>query len=199
MSSSVNDCTGIILAGGENIRMPVLKAFIKVNGEKIIEKNLNTLKNIFKETAIVTNQPDIYFYLGVPMYGDVYDIRGPMTGIFTSLLNAPTEWVFTSACDMPFINGKLICYMASKRDGYDAVVPVFKGKREPLFSFYSKRLLRDMEDSINADKTGLSAFLSNKKVKYVTTREIKKIDSRGESFVNLNTPEDVKLFTGKKV
>lgn len=194
MNSHLKDCTGVILAGGENRRMPVLKAFIEVNGEKIIERNLKIIKKLFKEIFIVTNQPEAYLYPGIPLLGDIYNVRGPMTGVLTSLLNSSTHWVFISACDMPFINEHLIRYMAAKRDNYDAVAPMLKGKIEPLFTFYSKRLISYMEKAIIAGKTGLQDFLDNKRVKYVITEEIKNIDPGARSFININTPEEIKFY-----
>ena len=191
MNNIIKNCTGIILAGGENKRMPVLKAFIEVDGEKIIEKNLKIMRQLFKEIFIVTNQPELYLYLKTHLLGDVYDIRGPMTGIFTSLLNSSNNWVFISACDMPFINGELIKYMASKRDNYDAVVPMQKNKIEPLFAFYSKQLMPSMEKAIFSNKTGSKDFLRDKRVKYIFNREIKGIDAKAMSFINLNTLKDV--------
>ena len=207
MNNIIKNCTGVILAGGENKRMPMLKAFIKINGEKIIERNLKIMGQLFKEVFIVTNQPELYLYLKTPLLGDVYDIRSPMTGIFTSLLNSLNNWVFISACDMPFINGELIKYMASKRDNYDAVVPKYNesnppqspstkgGPRgdytEPLFAFYSKQLMPSMEKAIFSNKTGIKDFLMDKRVKYIFNREIKGIDAKAMSFINLNTLKDV--------
>ncbi|HLA49565.1 MAG TPA: molybdenum cofactor guanylyltransferase [Thermodesulfovibrionia bacterium] len=215
MNNIIKNCTGIILAGGENKRMPVLKAFIKINGEKIIERNLKIMRQLFKEIFIVTNQPELYLYLKTHLLGDVYDIRGPMTGIFTSLLNSSNNWVFISACDMPFINGELIKYMASKRDDYDAVVPksplrpllvkvmTRRGRRgdyiEPLFAFYSKQLMPSMEKAIFSNKTGIKDFLKDKKVKYISAEEIRDIDAKAMSFINLNTLKDmerVQVFKG---
>lgn len=194
MNSHLKDCTGVILAGGENRRMPALKAFIEVDGEKIIERNLKIMKKLFKEILIVTNQPEAYLYLGIPLLGDIYNVRGPMTGVLTSLLNSSTHWVFIFACDMPFINEHLIRYMAAKRDNYDAVAPMLKGKIEPLFTFYSKRLISYMEKAIIASKTGLQDFLDNKRVKYIITEEIKNIDPGVRAFININTPEEVKFY-----
>ncbi len=212
MSCLVKNCTGVILAGGENRRMPVLKAFIAVDGKKIIERTLKTMKHLFNEIFIVTNQPEMYSYLEIPLLGDMYDVRGPMTGVFTSLVNSSNQWVFISACDMPFINADLIRYMAEKRDRNDAVVPKsplsprgssrfdstkagLKGEyTESLFAFYLKRLIPSMERAIISGKTGLNDFLDNKKVKYISTREIKKIDPEAKLFINMNTPEDIKLY-----
>ncbi len=194
MDAFINNCSAFILAGGENTRMPVLKAFIEVNGQTIIQRSINVLKQLFSDVAIVTNQPELYTYLTMPMLGDIYDSRGPMTGITTALLNSSHQWNFVSACDMPFIDTAVIQYMTSQRKGYDAVVPVVSGKVEPLFALYSKRLLPSMEKSLLQNKKSLRDFLNNKRVKYITTSEVRKFDNVDISFINLNTPRDIALY-----
>ena len=212
MHNIIKDCTGVILAGGENKRMPVSKAFIKIGRETIIGKNLKIIKQMFSEVFIVTNQPELYLYLNTALFGDFYDIRCPMTGIFTSLVNSSHQWVFISACDMPFIDKELIKYMASKRDNYDAVLPiptikgqydsVPRGQRgdfaEPLFAFYSKRLMISMERALFTDQRGLKVFLGDKKINFIETKNLNNIDNAGKSFVNLNTPKDIYRELGKK-
>jgi molybdopterin-guanine dinucleotide biosynthesis protein A len=199
MNTFINNCTGIILAGGENTRMPVLKGFIEVEGRKIIERNLRILKDLFKEVFIVTNQPEAYAYLGVPMLGDIYNTRGPMTGIVTALLNSSHRWVFISACDMPFVSKALIEYMSLKRNHCEAVVPesLTSGRKkkgvEPLFSFYSKNLLGPMEKAVLEGNKSLRDFLASKRVKYIPSGETMKVDPKAQSFINLNTPEDIDL------
>jgi len=198
MSTLIKDCTGVILAGGENTRMPVLKAFIEVEGQKLIERNLGTLKTLFKEVCIVTNQPESYSYLGVPMLGDVYNSRGPMTGILTVLLNSSNPFSFISACDMPYLNRDLIAYMAMKTGDKDAVVPVLDGNPEPLFALYSRRLSGPMEKAVRSGRKSLRDFLRNKRVKYITIEEIRDMDAGAASFVNLNSPEDIERYLQKK-
>lgn len=193
-NSLIKNCTGVILAGGENTRMPVSKAFIKIDGEKIIERNLRIMRSLFSEVFIVTNQPEDYVYLSTQLLGDVYDVRGPMTGIFTALLNSSNKWVFVSACDMPFINKEIISYAASMRDEHDALVLGSGKAAEPLFAFYSKRLSSSMEQGILSGKRGMKDFLNKKKVKYINKTEIKGFDPEAKSFVNLNTPEDIELY-----
>ncbi len=191
MTTFLKDCTAVILSGGENRRMPVLKAFIEVDGQKIIERNIRIMKGLFEDVSIVTNQPETYAYLEVPMLGDVYDIRGPMTGIFTALLNSSKQWVFVSACDMPFVSTDLINHMSTRRSSVDAIVPMLQGKAEPLFSFYSKRLLAPMEKAVLSDNKSLKDFLDMKRVQYISTNQIKKFDPEASSFINLNTPQDI--------
>lgn len=194
MDTIIKDCAAVILAGGENTRMPTLKAFIEVKGEKIIERNLKILKGLFNEIYIVTNQPKVYSYLEIPLLGDVHDIRGPMTGIFTALLNCSNRWSFVSACDMPFINRSLIKYMTSQKQGFDAVVPVVNKKPEPLFALYSKQLAASMEKALMSENKSLRDFLNNKRVKYISSSEIRGFDPEGLSFINLNTPQDLKRY-----
>ncbi len=192
MGPFIKNCTGIILAGGENTRMPVLKAFIEVEGRKIIERNLGIYNDLFRDVFIVTNQPDAYSGLGAPMLGDTYNTRGPMSGIFTALLNSRDHWIFVSACDMPFISEDLIKYMAAQRTKkYAAVVPRLMNKTEPLFAFYSQNLLGPMEKAVRTGRKSLRDFLHNKRVQYITAGEIRKIDPRASSFINLNSPDDV--------
>ncbi len=194
MNTYIENCSSVILAGGENSRMPVLKAFIEVNGQRIIERNLDVLQQLFSEVSIVTNQPGLYTYLDLPMLGDVYDTRGPMTGIVTALLNVSNPWVFVSACDMPYINKSVINYMTSQRKGVDAVVPLVKGKSEPLFALYSKQILPSMEKALLGGRKSLRDFLKSKRVKYITSAEVKKFDAGALSFINLNTPRDISLY-----
>jgi molybdopterin-guanine dinucleotide biosynthesis protein A len=215
MKNFIKNCTGVILAGGENRRMPILKAFIEVEGKKIIERNLKTMKQLFQEVIIITNQPELYSYLGAPLFGDIYNIRGPMTGIFTALVNSSDHWIFVSACDMPFINPELIRYMSSKRfsrivptrtgagvreipgaSPYEVIAPILHNKTEPLFAFYSKPVLTVLEKLLFTNKRSLVDFLLNckKSVKYISVEKMKDMDIEARSFINLNTPGDVDLY-----
>ena len=195
MGHAIRNAAGVILAGGENTRMPVPKAFINVEGQRIIERNIGVIKTLFSETFIITNHPEMYASFEVTLLGDVYDIRCPMTGIVTALMNSSKPWVFISACDMPFISKRLISYMATQRTLGDAVIPsAYGGKAEPLFGFYSRRLLPSMEKELLRHNWGLSDFLKNKRVQYITMKEIKIHDPRVLCFINLNRPEDITRY-----
>ena len=75
---------------------------------------------------------------------------------------------------------------------------ILRGKTEPLFAFYSKRLLASMEKALLDDKKSLKDFLGRERVQYITTREIKYFDPEALSFVNLNTPQDIDLHLERK-
>ena len=182
----------LILAGGENKRLPMIKGFLEINGKRIIDSNVNLLDRIFDKVIISTNDPERYFYLGRPMVGDKVRDRGPMTGIL-SVLNIPEiSEIFVTACDMPFISAELIQYIVSQWDKkWDAAIPIFDKKPQPLLGVYSKTIAPNMENSIKHGTRSLRKFIQNINVLYVHEQEVRNIDREGKSFVNINTLEDI--------
>ncbi|MEW6215397.1 MAG: molybdenum cofactor guanylyltransferase [Nitrospirota bacterium] len=183
----------LILAGGENKRLPVMKGFLRINRRRIIEFNIELLKGIFDRVIISTNNPEICFYLGVPMVGDIMKYRGPMTGILSVLIATEASELFVIACDMPFIEPELIRYIVDKwAERWDAVIPIFDKKPQPLLGIYSKRIAGIMEESIKHGERSLRGFLKKIDVLYIGEEEVRAIDPEGRSFVNINTIEDYK-------
>jgi len=184
---------GIILAGGENQRISLLKGHIEINGKRIIDSSVRLLKNFFDKVVISTNLPESFFYCRVPMIGDVIEQRGPMTGIFSVLLNTKCD-IFVTACDMPFIEPELISLLitrySSLEDNWDAAIPVFEGKPQPLLGIYSKNIISSVEGRLNKGMGSLRDILVELKVLYIKETIVREIDPEGRSFVNINTMED---------
>ncbi|MFA4829879.1 MAG: molybdenum cofactor guanylyltransferase, partial [Thermodesulfovibrionales bacterium] len=185
--------TGTILAGGENKRIPVLKGHIEINGQRIIDSSVNLLKNFFDRVIISTNTPELYFYCGAPMIGDIIKQRGPVAGIFSVLSNTGDD-IFVTACDMPFIKPELVSLLvarcALREENWDAVIPVFEGRPQPLLGIYSKNILSVIEERLRKELRSLRDMLTELKVLYIKEKEVREIDPEGRSFVNINTMED---------
>lgn len=195
MTSSMN---AVILAGGENKRLPMIKGFLEIDGKRIIESSIDLLENIFDKVIISTNNPEHYFYLGRPMIGDTMRERGPMTGILSALNLPEISEIFVTACDMPFISGELIRSIVDQWDKkWDAVIPFYEKKPQPLLGIYSKTIAQDMEDSIKSGKRSLRKFLQGIQVLYISEKDVRRIDREGKSFVNINTPEDAENVIGR--
>lgn len=208
--------TGTILAGGENRRIPLLKGHIEINGKKIIDSSVNLMRNLLGRAVISTNTPELYFYCGVPMIGDIINKRGPLTGIFSVLSNIKDGAIFVVACDMPFLNDQLMRYMVDKYSGkkrensesmtsgsemaeWDAVIPVFEGKPQPLFGIYSKNILGIIEKRLNEGLKKLKDMLTEINVLYIKEEEVRQIDPEGRSFLNINTMEDLEKVRGGNI
>lgn len=74
--------TGIILSGGKNIRMGTNKAFIKVDGERLIDRTVRLFKDIFEEVILVTNSPLEYLDQDVKIVTDIIKGKSAMGGVF---------------------------------------------------------------------------------------------------------------------
>jgi len=187
--------TGIILAGGENKRMGVDKAFLTVAGIPMIERVLQALGPVVNRIIIVTNSPERYHAYHARVITDKLDQRGPLTGIYSGLCSSESEYNVVVACDMPFLNAGLLSYLMDLAPGYDAVVPVFGELTEPLHAVYSKKLLPVIEKRIREDERRMQGIFGRANVRYVTEKEISRFDPERRSFINLNTQEQYKEAT----
>lgn len=193
---------GVVLAGGENRRIPVLKGFLEIDGITIMERSADLLKGVLDGVVISSNMPERYFRFGFPLVGDVLSERGPMTGIFSSFISTRSTALFVAACDMPFIKEGLVrrirdIYDNSPAGQFDAVIPVFGGRVQPLLGIYTDKVVRVIEEMIREGHRSLTEMLSVLQVRYVSDGEIEGVDPGGQSFVNINTLDDYERIGGK--
>ena len=98
--------TGIILSGGKSTRMGENKSLMKLGDRTVIEHTLLLMQSLFSDVILITNTPDEYKFLNIPLYEDVYKYRGPLAGIHSGLINSITEENFVISCDIPLITKK---------------------------------------------------------------------------------------------
>ena len=184
--------TGIILAGGKNLRMGQNKAFLEVQGERIIDRTRKIFGELFAEVLLVTNSPGDYLDLNLRIITDLYREKGSLGGVFTGLFHSSFSHAFVAACDMPFLNRDLMSHLVSLSPGYDIVIPRTADGLQPLHAVYSRRCLPFMEDLLRQGNLKIIDFFHRVKKREVPTEEILPFDPQMTSFLNLNTPEDVK-------
>jgi len=197
MSSLIKDTTGVILAGGKSLRYGRDKAFEFINGTFLIERVIEVMRGIFYEVILITNSPKRYSHLGLKVYEDIIKDIGPIGGIFTGLIKMKNEAGFFVACDMPFLNSKLIRYMAKKKGGFDVVIPRIGNYIEPLHAIYTKNCISFIRDSIFSKKLSIRGFFDKVSVRYVEKEEILRWDPKLRSFININRPEDLRRLQNK--
>lgn len=186
--------SAIILAGGKNTRMGINKAFLKVNQTKIIDYQVDTLRSLCDEVIIVTNKPEDFEYLGVSLIEDLIKDRGPLSGIYSGLSVATSPYALVMACDMPYLDRKLIEFMFKECSGYDAVVPVSNRHLQPLHAIYSKNCLKPIIASVENLTLKVSSFYNQVSVRYISETEIKNFVNPERAFFNINTPDDLRLY-----
>jgi len=191
-ADKVRDVTGVVLAGGRSSRYGKNKAMEKVKGLPLIERALGTMEGIFHRVIVITNTPEEYAYLGVPMFQDLIQGLGPLGGIYTGLKTIQDPVGFFVACDMPFLNPHLIRYLVGLRDGFDVVVPRVSGNIEALHGLYATQCGDSIERLIQSGTYQIFRFFSSVSVRFVTDDEVRRWDPDLRSFLNINTPDELK-------
>lgn len=189
--------TGIILAGGKNSRMGVgiNKAFLKINGERLIDSILSIYQKIFSEIIIVTNDPLPYSeFIRSVVVTDIYKGKGSLGGIYTGLFYASNDYTFVSACDMPSLNKAFIDFMIEQIDKHDIIVPEVPEGFQALHAIYSRHCLSAMKKMILSDKLKIAGLYKDMRLLKITEENIKPFNKDGHLFQNINTPDDLKSY-----
>ncbi len=186
--------TSIILAGGRNLRLGRSKALEIIGGKSLIERVVERVKLVSPHTLIVTSPGQ----LALPVAGevevvvDLYPGKGPLGGIYTGLLASPSLHSIVVACDMPFLNIKLLRYMIELSRDFDAVVPrLGEGRVEPLHAIYSKSCLDSIKTQLEHNQLQITHLLGIVNVRYVERAECQKFDPQLLTFFNINSRSDL--------
>jgi uncharacterized protein len=141
----------LILAGGQGRRLTPDKPLLEINRRSIIERTAGVAVSLFEEVLLVTNTPQKYGFLILPLVTDERNGCGPLMGIYSGLRRIRHEVAFVCAADMPFLNEGVIRSQFLELGSFEIVVPCPRGKPEFLHAFYSKRCLPAMRESLDAD------------------------------------------------
>jgi len=204
------DCTGVILAGGLNMRFGGKnKALAEIGGRTILERSLSAFGDLFPETMVVANTPLAFLSCSSLIVSDIISLRTPLAGIHAALNYAKTQYIFVAACDTPFLSTALIETLLERIDTKsDVIVPETEKGLQPLCAVYAKtclpfieKQLRDAsasatQDGDNPPQRNLSQglkilnFFDHVRVKKIPEALLRRADPDLLSFFNVNTPED---------
>jgi molybdopterin-guanine dinucleotide biosynthesis protein A len=183
---------GVILAGGKNRRMGVNKAFLTVNGQRIIDRTAEMFDALFRQVILVTNSPLEYASLDLEIAVDLLPANSPLVGIFTGLCYSSHPYAFIAGCDMPLISRPVIEHLVSLCPGHDVIIPRLDDGYHPLHAVYSRRLIKPMGELIRGGKLKITEVFSHARLREVSAAELRPLDRELRSFLNLNTPDDLR-------
>jgi molybdenum cofactor guanylyltransferase len=182
--------SAILLAGGASRRMGGLnKALLKVGRVTIVERVVHALSGIFPEVMVITNTPDDFAFLGLPMFRDLRRGFGSLGGLYTGLTVSTMDHGFLVACDMPFLSAKAIEHMLALIEDNDVVIPRLSGGLEPLHAVYSRRCVPHIGALLDAGDLKIINVFPHVKVREVPEEDLIRLDPRLLFAMNVNTPE----------
>ncbi|MCB1176922.1 MAG: molybdenum cofactor guanylyltransferase [Leptospiraceae bacterium] len=195
-----DDITGIILSGGKSSRMGTNKSFLKLGGKTMLEIIIERSKKIFKETILITNDPDIYSKYEISTYTDIYKNFGPIAGLHSGLMNSNTEKNFLLSCDIPFLDEKSIEFIINYFSDSNCIVPKAEGFVQHMCGLYNKSLLPQIESILKdvvKEKKDKKSCKMGSLVKQsdgiIIDFEKEYPDYKSKLFLNINSRDDFEM------
>lgn len=196
--------TAIILAGGKSNRLHFDKPYFSLNDKELINHVINRISSVVDEIVVVARDDKQEKELRKICSGelvftfDVFKDYGPLAGILSGLERASFRYSLVVGCDMPYVNEEVVKFLFKIAfKGYDAVVPKWEnGMIEPLHAVYkNNEMLEAIRKAVKMEKRSISdALLHLKNIHFPPVAEIKEIDPKLKTFVNLNIPADMNML-----
>ena len=183
--------TGVVQAGGKSTRMGGRpKALIQLGGRSIVERVVAALTPVVDDVLVVTNTPELYAFLGLPMVADVYPDHGSLGGIYSGL-SAAGEIAFTVACDMPFLHPEVVRLVVARAGEGDVVIPRVGEQYETMHAAYGKACLPHIEERLRIGRLKIVGFFDRVRVVEIGEAEIARFRDPAVAFMNVNTPDEL--------
>ena len=186
--------TGVLLAGGRSSRMGTDKARLVVDGAALLPALSERLSEVCDGGVLVVRRSGQELPALPPAVRVVEDLLpdlGPLGGLLTGLAAATTPFVFLAACDMPRLDQTLIRWLIDHPCRADVLLPQRDGHAEPVHALYGARCLGAIKEAVLSGELGMGSWLGSVRVQRVAEEEWRRVHPTGDSFLNVNTPEDL--------
>jgi len=188
----IQGITGVVLAGGKSSRFGRNKALALWRGKFLIQHVKDNLVAVFSDCLLVTNTPEQFDFLNIPMVCDRYQNMGPLAGIHAALHHTENPWIFVIGCDMPAVTPDFITFLCGiSREGYEAVLPWLEKGAEPLCGLYHKTVIDKIGLQLQKKRAQVQELLEKLSVRKVTVEELQEVDGSLQVFSNVNREQDL--------
>ena len=193
----------LVLAGGGSERLGREKAFFEINGKSMIQQVVEKISKLSKEIVISCRsgrEKLVEMFPRAKVVVDKDERKGALTGLVSALPEIRSEYTALVTCDCPKIKLEVIELLFETARTHDGAVPRWpNGYVEPLQAVYETEKLRKVVNEVwKRRKMRLMEVLKIvPDIVYVSTQKLRKIDPKLESFMNVNSPEDIELLSTK--
>ncbi|MBI1837767.1 MAG: molybdenum cofactor guanylyltransferase [Flavobacteriia bacterium] len=187
--------TAIILAGGKSSRMGTDKGLVLLNGKPMVSYLIDLFQSLNIPIILVANN-EFYSQFDLPVYSDIIQEKGPLSGIYTGLKASQTEKNIIVSCDIPFLSQRIIELLLKENSNNLITVVQCGGKIHPLIGVYSKEIEAFLFESLTQNKLKVRSFIHELAVKIIDLDE-EELDSV-EEVRNINTLNELKEIENGK-
>ncbi|WP_248757950.1 molybdenum cofactor guanylyltransferase [Paenibacillus sp. ATY16] len=187
--------SGVILAGDVcGTERADERAFLVVEGQSLLHRQIKEMKSLCAEVTIVTNHPQPFLRhvdRDIRIISDYYAGQGILSGMHAGLALARYPDVWMLGCHMPHPSAAAASLLLLwRREGYDAVIPLIGGRIYPLHGIYDRALSEPIGAMLEEGHTDVEYLLQQihwLKLKEPTFRS-NRIDSRFVRTVPVREP-----------
>lgn len=190
--------SAVILAGGQSSRMGRDKAWLEVNGQTLLARQIQLVREAGATEVFVSGRADQdYSSSGITVLMDRYPSAGPLAGIERGLESAQHSLVLVMAVDMAGMTVDCLRWLLTQCREGQGIVPQLGGRLEPLAAVYPQRAHVLAVSLLEAARPGGNApgpkDLAQACVSAGLARHVEAGSERAGCFANWNTPADVPL------
>ncbi len=183
---------GLVLTGGFSKRMGREKALLNFHGKPQFAYLFEMLQPFCEKVFLsCRKEQSTKFGEQYPMIFDIHDGIGPMNGLLSFLKEYPSKACLLVACDMPFVDKKIIQSLIANRQS-EKIATAFKNKKDfpdPLLTIWEPSAYNLLNQAFQNRLFSLRDILQENDCQLLQTFDDKPL-------LNINKPED--LETVKK-
>ncbi|SFD77120.1 molybdenum cofactor guanylyltransferase [Lentibacillus persicus] len=191
--------SGVVLSGGKSTRMGKTKSLLDLNGRPVISHVTDEMEAFCDDTAVITNDPAAYQFLGFDLYQDRYKEKGPLAGIETAIQHIDADVYVMAACDTPFIHRAVYHHLIESLGYADAVIPIYNDRMHPLSGIYTKHVLSPIQNLLDENERKIRTLFNAISVNYMTNFSGISEDVLNKHFFNMNYPEQYEMAKRKTI
>ena len=186
------------------------KSALIVDGRSIRDRQIAEAQSVTPHVMAVSSSARATGDIGIPCVIDHVAGAGALGGLVTALAETPTDVVVVVACDMPFVTGAFLRWLASRLDSAgsgiassgiagaemagavmaDVVMPSDGGGSHPLCAAYHTRAAVPLGEAVRSGVRRVQDAVSRLTVLTVGPEDYAAFDPDGRLLLNVNTPGD---------
>ena len=163
------------------------KSLVLLDKKPLIEHVFDRMKKQVGKLSINSNELLSIFPQSLQFADALPGQLGPLSGIFSGLVKAKSDWVQFCPNDTPFFPTNLVERLSKYIDEKNPkiILPLANNKLEPVFLLCPKYLAGNCEEFLSSGERKLEAWIRSNNFQTVDFKE-------KDSFFNINSIADLK-------
>jgi molybdenum cofactor guanylyltransferase len=183
--------SAVILAGGKSSRMGRDKAWLEVDGQRLLERQIARVRAAGAIGVFISGRTDAdYAGFDALVLHDEFAGAGPLAGVERALATTGSPMLLVLAVDLAAMSVDLLRQLAAGCATKVGVIPRVQGSIEPLAAFYPKSALALARSQLAAGSFAVKDF-AERAVQGGLCRYLELGTGEAANFANWNTPADV--------